>query len=256
MSDVSQMLAALTHNGGTVKTIRAKVSAYREDGLVNLSYGTNQMFGIPCLTDYTSRAVGDVVQVLNLGQNAWLVLGRIGPPDIPVSGPSLQNSGYSQYAVDTLLSRGKYDTGYEGYVGARGARGDVPVLLAWSYYNGSSNTLISKVAGKTSAQVAVVRSNLLHGQRAAVNLQLCPHNYNTLPSGTTPIVLDTDTFSPVNFRLEIGEWRMLQLPADWLAALQAATPTIKGFAVKAVTTDPWQLGYATFSATSGGIRAI
>jgi hypothetical protein len=155
-----------------------------------------------------------------------------------------------------MTLRGFYDPGYEGYVGTTGATGDRAVLLAWSYYNGTSNSLTSGAAGKSSLSVAVSRSNVPHGQREAVNLQLCPHNYNTLPSGTTPITLDTASFSTVMFRLEVGEMRMIPLPADWLTAIKAATPTIKGFAVQPVTTSPWQASYAIFSATSGGFLAV
>lgn len=256
MSDAARLLADLTRNGKAVKTLRATVSAYREDGLVNLSYGTTPMYGIPCLASYTGRAVGDVVEVLDLGNNTWVVLGRIGGPDVTATGPNTQNSGYSLYNTTTMLLRGFYDPGYEGYVGTTGATGDVPILLAWSYYNGTSNVLTTGAAGKTTISVAVSRSNILHGQREGVNLQLCPHNYNALPSGTTPIALSTDSFSAVYFRLEVGEMRMVTLPADWVTAIKAATPTIKGFAVQPVTTTPWQASYAIFSATSGGFLAV
>lgn len=256
MSEAARLLANLTATGRTVKTLRAKVSAYREDGLVNLSYGTAPLYGIPCLSSYTNRAVGDVVQVLDLGSNTWVVLGRLGAPDVTPAGPTTQNVGYSLYNTPTMLLRGYYDPGYEGYVGTNGAAGDLPVLLAWTYYNGTSNVLTTGAAGKTTVSVAVARSNVAHGQREAVNLQLCPHNFNALPTGTTPISLDTDSFTPVLFRLEIGEMRMITLPTDWVAAIKAATPTIKGFAVQPVTTTPWQSSYTIFSPTSGGFRAV
>lgn len=256
MSDAAQLLSGLFSTGKAVKTLRASVSACREDGLVNLSYGTAHMFGIPCLSSYTNRTIGDVVQVLDLGSNTWLVLGRPGDPDVTPTGPSVQNSDYSLYNLNSMTSRGFYDPGFEGYVGTNGATGNEPVVLAWSYYNGSTNTLTAAMAGKSSLSVSIARTNLPHGQREGVNLELCPHNFNALPSGDTPLVLDTESFSPVTFRLEIGELRMVPIPSDWITAIKAATPTIKGFAVQAVTTDPWTDGYAIFTPTSGGFLAV
>lgn len=256
MSDAASLLAKLTASGKSVQTIRATVSSYREDGLVNLSYGTSQIFGVPCLASYTQRNIGDVVQVLDLGGNAWLVLGRPGGPDTSWTGPSTQNSGYTVYDMTTLRSRGTVDPGFEGYVGQTAAPSDKPALLAWSYYNGTSNTLPANGTTKVLMYVYVARVNTLHGQREAVQLQLCPHNYNTLPSGSSQITLDTDSFSPVYFQLEAGEVRIVRIPGDWWTAITAVTPTIKGFAVKPVTTTPWESSYVIFSKLSGGFRAL
>jgi hypothetical protein len=253
MSEAANLLSKLTQNDRAVKTLRATVSSYREDGTVNLSYGTSRMYGIPCLASYTARAIGDVVQVLDLGNSVWVVLGRIGGTDSGFVGPAAQNSGYQQYYLDTLTSRGTTDIGYEGYIGSSGADKERPLMLAWSYYNGFANTMNLAFSPKTSATVYVARSNRLHGQREAVEMRLCPHNYNTLPS---TITLDTASFSPVNFRLEVGEVRAIPLPADWFAAAAAGTPTIKGFAVQPITVSPSTSGYAIFSPTSGGYRTF
>jgi hypothetical protein len=255
VSDAASLLAKLNANERTVKTLRAIVSAYREDGTVNLAYGAARLYGIPCLAAYTNRKIGDVVQVLDLGANAWLVLGRSSGKDSAFISPTTQNVLYQQYYLDTLISRGTTEPGYEGYVGSSGTPSERPLALAWSYYNGSSNLLTGGVAGKTSLTVTVARASTLHGQREAVEMQLCPHNYNTLPGAFDPLVLDTASFSPVIFRLEIGEIRNLVLPSDWFAAISAGTPTIKGFAILPGRIDPWQSGYSIFSATSGGFRA-
>jgi hypothetical protein len=253
VSDAASLLSKLTTSERAVKTLRAVVSAYREDGLVNLRYGTSSLYGIPCLASYTDRSIGDVVQVLDLGHSVWVVLGRIGGGDSEFVFPTTQNNGYQQYYLDTLTSRGMTDIGYEGYIGSSGTNNERPLMLAWSYYNGSSNSLNSISAGRTFATVCVARSNLLHGKREAVEMRLCPHNYNALPS---TITLDTASFSPVTFRLEVGEIRNVALPADWFAAMTATTPTIKGFAVQPVTATPSQAGYAIFSQISGGFRSF
>jgi hypothetical protein len=211
------------------------------------------MYGIPCLSSYTNRQIGDVVQVLNLGANTWMVIGRIKGTDAAYLGPTTQNSRYQQYYQDTLTSSSVLEPGYEGYVGTNGAAGDRPVMLAWSYYNGTSNSLLTGTVSKTKVFVYIARSSTLHGKREAVEVQLCPHNYNTLPSTLT---LATDSFSPVITRLEVGQVSSVQLPADWFSAITAGTPTIKGFAVQPVTTTPWEDSYAIFSATSGGFRAV
>lgn len=255
MSDAASLLSKLTADGRTVRTLRATVSSYREDGLVNLQYGTSHLYGIPCLASYSNRRMGDVVQVLDLGSHTWVVLGRIGGTDSSFVGPAIQNSSYQQYFQDTLLSRGTTEVGYEGYVGSSGSQGERPLMLAWSYFNGSSNSLTSAVAGKTSLTVTVARTNNFHGQREAVELQLCPHNYNTLPSTSTPITLDTASFSPIIFRLEVGEIRNIKLPSDWFSAISAGTPTLKGFAAQATTLTPWEASYVIFSPASGGFRA-
>lgn len=252
MSDPANLLSKLTNSDHAVRTLRANVSSYREDGTVNLSYGTARMFNIPCLASYTNRAIGDVVQVLNLGSNAWLVIGRVGGTDPSALTPASQNLGYGQYFTDTFTGRGANDIGYEGYVGNSGSVGENSVFLAWSYYNGTTNILNAATSGKTSMTVFVARSPLLHGKREAVELQLCPHNFNALP---TTMVLNTDTFSPVIFRLEVGEIRAIRLPSDWFTAMTGATPTIKGLAVQAITTAPFEAGYVIFSPTSGGFRS-
>lgn len=253
MSDAANLLARLTANDKAVKTLRATVSAYREDGMVNLTYGTAQLFGIPCLSSYEKRNIGDVVQVADLGSNAWLVLGRIGGTDPTFLGPATQNSGYTTYDLSTMTARGTFDPGYEGTIGRTEAPTDTPTMLAWSYWNGTSNTLPSNGTTKLSMWVYVARSGVLHGQREAVEMQLCPHNYNTLPNAIT---LSTDSFSPVYFRLEVGEVRGVHIPSDWWTAITAVTPTIKGFAVMPVNRTPWESSYAIFSKLSGGFRAI
>lgn len=255
MSEAADLLAQLTASGRPVSTLRATVSAYREDGMVNVTYGSAAIYGIPCLASYTNRKIGDVVQLLNLGNSTWLVLGKLGGADTSYTAPLTQNSSYGMYDTTTLAPRNPLDAGYEGLVGAGSAK-DSPVLLAWSYYNGSTNSLTTAaaVAGKTGMVVTVARTGKLHGQRKAVEMQLCPHNYNALP--TTTITLNTASFSPVVFRLEVGEVRNITLPADWWTALKAATPTIKGFAVRPLTTTPWQSGYAIFNTISGGFRTI
>jgi hypothetical protein len=253
MSDAASLLSKLTTNGSSVTTLRALVSAYREDGLVNLRYGTAQIFGVPCLASYTNRKIGDVVQVLNLGRNAWLVVGRVGGTDSSWLAPTTQNTGWAVYDMKTMRVRGSSDPGYEGYVGYTSATGDSPGLLAWSYYNGTTNALPANGTTKTSMTVTVARIAALHGQREAIELQLCPHNFNALP---TVLTLGTDSFSPVFFRLEVGEVRTIPIPADWWTAITAATPTIKGFAIQPTTLTPASASYAIFSKVSGGFRAV
>lgn len=250
MSDVTGLLSKLTTKESSVKSLRATVSAYMEDGRVNLAYGTARLYGVPCLASYTSRRVGDVVQVMDLGNNIWVVLGRIGGTDPQFPLPTKQNTSYWLYYTDNLALRGTSDLGFEGYTGVTGASGDRPVLLAWSYYSGSTNSLTTTAAGKTSVTVTVARASTLHGQREAVEMELLPHNYNALP---TSLTLATG-FSQVLFRLEVGEIRNLTLPADWVTGITATTPTIKGFAVQSVTNTPWKASYAIFSPTSGGFR--
>jgi hypothetical protein len=252
MSEAAHLLSKLNANERPIRTLRATVSAYREDGLVNLTYGTAHIYGVPCLASYSKRTIGDTVQVLDLGSNTWVVLGVIGNPDTAYVGPNTQNTGYSMYSTATLAAQGTIDPAFEGYVGAA-SDNNTPVLLAWSYYNGTSNVLTTGASGKTSVTVTVARTNVLHGKSTAIDLRLCPHNFNTLP---TTISLDTDSFSPVVFRLEIGEVRSLSLPSDWVTAITATTPTIKGFAVRPLITTPWDSSYVIFSRTSGGFRAV
>lgn len=241
----------MTTQDSSVKSLRATVSAYREDGLVNLAYGTARLYGVPCLATYTNRHVGDVVQVLDLGNNIWVVLGRIGGTDPQFPLPPKQNTAYAMYDMVTKATRGTTDPGAEGHVGTSGAPGENPVLLAWYYYSGFSNVLTSTASGKTSVTVTVARRNTLHGQREAVEMELLPHNYDTLPAS---IVVST-SFSQVLFRLEVGELRNLTLPADWVTGITASTPTIRGFAVQPVSATPWKASYVIFSPTSGGITA-
>jgi hypothetical protein len=253
MSDAANLLAKLTANDSGVRTLRATVSAYREDGMVNLRYGTAQIFGVPCLASYTNRRIGDVVQVLDLGRNAWLVVGRIGGTDSSWLAPVTQNTGWAVYDMKTMRARGSSDPGYEGYVGVTDAPGDSPGMLAWSYYNGTTNALPANGTTKTSMTVTVARNSVLHGQREAVELQLCPHNFNALP---TVLTLGTNSFSPVFFRLEVGEVRTIPIPADWWTAITAVTPTIKGFAIQPTTLTTANASYVIFSKVSGGFRAI
>jgi hypothetical protein len=195
-----------------------------------------------------------VVQVLDLGNNIWVVMGRIGgtDPEFPIAPIANQNTYFAQYAIATGNVVGVAEPGFEGFVGSSGSSTDQPVLLAWSYTFLTTNHLTINTAGASTISVTVARSNILHGQRDAVELQLCPHNYNLLPSAS--ITLSTDSFSPVLFRLEVGEIRDVPLPADWVAAIQAGTPTIKGFAVQPAVTTPWEASYAIFDPISGGFR--
>lgn len=251
MSDAASLLAKLASSERAVKTLRATVSAYRADGRVNLAYGTGRIYGVPCLGVYTNRQIGDVVQALDLGGNTWVVLGRIGDSDSAFSYPVTQNSSYYLYDNTSLNILGTYDSGFEGHIGSSGQPGETAALLAWSYYNGTSNRLVTGAAGKTSVTLTVARSSVPHGQNTAVSMQLVPHAYDALPTGYLTLAT---TFTSVTFQLEIGEIRNIALPPDWVTGITATTPTIRGFAVQPVATTPWQATYAIFGPLSGGFR--
>lgn len=244
-------LAALMGNRPATRLFRATVTAYREDGRVNVRAAGSLATGVLCLDSYTGRKAGDVVQIADI-DGVWVVLGRYGA-DSAFTAPTGVPSATRQYRTDTYAQYNMDDVSGFNQVGASGRNRDtVPMALAWGFYTGSANALTAASTGKASLFVTLARAGIPHGQPSSVSLELLPHAFDALPTVLTAIA---GTYTQVLVPLEIGEIRTVALPADWVTAIKAGT--IKGYFLQdAVPNTVGNLGYTLLSATSGRYRAV
>lgn len=230
---------------------RGVVTAVREDGLLNVRVNGGMAYGVPAITSYSSRTPGDVVQLVH-SAGTWIVVGKFGA-DTAFVGPTTQPLDSQAYTVGTNVPNSNY-TGSE--VGMSPNYPGPSVLLALSYYNGSANVLSTGASGKTNVYVYVSRS-VYAVDPSPVALRLLAHNVNALPKASALMLYDVSAFTEVDFTLEVGERKMIKLPSDWVSAIVAATPTIKGFAIAPNPTITQAVSrYTLLSPTAGAFRAV
>lgn len=237
MNEASEKLAALV-GGHRLTSVRGTVTAYREDGRINVRVNGAQMTKVPCVLSYTGRTVGDTVELIQYA-GRWLCLGRTGA-DSAFTGPTVQDLATGQYRQDQHTSIGQGDLSVDGTQSP-------PVELAIGYYNGTSNVMNTAASGKTNGWLTLARIATPHGDPGPSTIQVVPHNHNALPATVVPAT----GFTQLQTQLELGEIRNVALPSDWVTAIKAATPTIKGFILQPISGSLSRL-----SATSGGVRFV
>lgn len=252
-NDAATLLAALIGGRGRaeLRLLRATVTAYREDGGVNLNANGALITGALCLAAYTHRAVGDVVQVAAVN-GVWVVLGKYGA-DSTFTLPKTSYQGTRQYRLSDMHSVNVDDVSGFSKIGASGIHGDnSPTCLAWGFYDGTNNTLTQAVtaAGVTKCTVTLARVGSPHGSSQGVALELIPHNHNGFPTVLVPVT----GLTPVVTKLQWGQIVNLSLPSDWVSGIQGGT--VKGYFLQPQNpTIVGNAGYALMSPTSGGFTA-
>lgn len=224
----------------------AKVTAIREDGRVNISYQGSTILAAACLDSYQNRAVGDNVHVVVVG-GYYIVTGRMGA-DASYASPAAAAQSFANYLQTSLTQ----SVSQYAQIGATpGSSGTEPLLAAWSYYNGSTNTLVTalNVVGINNCRLWMARLPDDGGIADRVPVELFPHAYDTLPNSAFAY---STAYTPLRVGLQRGQVMSQLLPADWVTALKAGT--IKGVcAVVPSTSVVVQTAqFAQFSATAGG----
>lgn len=223
----------------------ARVTAIREDSKVNISYLGSTILAASCLDSYQNRAVGDNVHVIAIN-GYYLVTGRMGA-DASYATPAAP----AQYAVNYLQTSLTQSVGQYAQVGTIPGTTGEPLLAAWSYYNGSSNTLVTalNVVGINKCRLWMARLPDDGGIADGVAVDLFPHAYDTLPNSAFAY---STAYTPVRAALQRGQITSQLLPADWVTALKAGT--MKGVCAVLPSTSSTVLAtqFAQFSATAGG----
>lgn len=255
MTAADALSQLLTPANGNATGARGTITALREDGLVNVMVQNVSFIpGVPCITPYEDRKVGDDVQVLQIG-NTWVVVGPLGP-DSTTTTPLITKQYAYEYNLNTDLV---FDTQPSTlFIGQRPDNASSPpVEMAVSYWTGSKNVLTSACVGHSQSPIylTVARTADSIGQDSRITIQVLPHNSDVIPVGSA--IAPLTSFSTLLVNLEVGERRDIQLPADWVAAITASPPTIKGFVFVPgqvrEASQPIDTTYAILSGITGGI---
>jgi hypothetical protein len=252
MTSTSDRIAAITEvPAAKVRVYWGTVTAYREDGSVNVSIAGQQYLACPCSDSYTNRNKGDRVRVVSAGKTQY-VMGRIGPdPDALIPNVAVQDSEGYTAATGTFVSNSPNQAGCSGV-----APDIAPLINAWGYYNGTTNllTTAAKTTGKTFAVLILTRLATAHGDPGPQQFEVWPHNYDALPIGSVAMrdtFVPATGFTPLTGSLELGEQAEIDIPADWFAGMKATTPTVRGVCVTPSTLDSDTSLYVRFSASAG-----
>lgn len=223
-SPAALLQAKLAGSASTAIGDRATVTALREDGLVNVRSSTGSLYlGVPCMDSYTGRAVNDIVQLLIVNGVAT-VYGRYGADP---NAETVSLKAQSGYLYNLLTGRLVDQSPSSLYIGQQAGSTAPPTQLATSY----SSQLNSQLSGRSSSLPVYLRvsrsAEVGIGTSEAVPVRVMPHGSNTLPTGS--VIAPLTTFSRLLVNLQVGEYRDVPLPADWIADIGGASPTIRGF---------------------------
>lgn len=250
----SDQLAELA-NLSTAHGLRGIVTGLCENGQVNVRVDGGMLYSVPCTTSYSTRTPGDVVH-LALSSGIWVVTGKFGG-DPSFVGPTQKATRFQVYSMTDNTPFSALGGTELGVV--PGQRTGTVGYLACGFWDvvGGTNKLTTGAAGKTNVWVYVARDQSAIDS-APVALKLYPHNTDQLPlSGALTTVATSNALTDVGFTLERGEQKMIKLPSDWVTAIKAVTPTIRGFVISPNPTSADAMSrYILMSTTAGAFRAV